>query len=315
MENSRDVSVGDLIYGSDAYYGQVTRIGGSVVEFTTVGLMPTGPKGDQGDQGPEGPQGPQGPVGPVGEVAIKDLPGVNLAIPDLSTATYLGDGVYRLYNKNGITIDYNVYNGNFVMNGSLTITTLGDIFRIPMLEDGLTYTISAQEISGTKTGLFAVYIRTPLQLLLTMVPNQNTFVAGNNNNYIILSDFSIGSVFDNYTFIIQLEKGDTATPYTLPGQIPEYATKEQEAWITPTLINGADGTIRYMKDSLGFVHIEGLLNRGTSGPYLRLPVGYRPFETLRIVTYNQNNETDIATINSGGDIYGGGYIYQIYKGE
>ena len=37
-----------------------------------------------------------------------------------------------------------------------------------------------------------------------------------------------GQVFDNYEFKLQLEQGSTATPYTVPGQIPQYKIVGEE---------------------------------------------------------------------------------------
>lgn len=61
----------------------------------------------------------------------------------------------------------------------------------------------------------------------------------------------------------------------------------QQAWQTLSLSNswvafgGAYATPRYMKDSLGFVHVEGLIKSGTMGQIAAtLPVGYRPSGTM-----------------------------------
>ena len=163
------------------------------------------------------------------EMFKQQLRGYNLAMPNLEGKEYLGDGVYRLYDNNGITIDYNVYNGYYIMNGTSTTTGLGAVFKIPQLEKGLTYTVSRQVISGTKTGNLNIYISAPVQQLLHNNQNQNTFVAGTNHENILFSDLStIGTVFNDYTFILQIEKGDTATPYTVPGQIPQYKIVGEE---------------------------------------------------------------------------------------
>lgn len=60
-----------------------------------------------------------------------------------------------------------------------------------------------------------------------------------------------------------------------------FATKVQEAWITPTLVNSftevSGYPVRYMKDSLGFVHLKGRIATGSPGAYaFQLPAGYRP---------------------------------------
>jgi hypothetical protein len=61
----------------------------------------------------------------------------------------------------------------------------------------------------------------------------------------------------------------------------EKANKTQEAWITPTLLNGwiagAFGTPQYMLDELGFVHLRGSIKNGVVGQAaFTLPTGYRP---------------------------------------
>lgn len=60
------------------------------------------------------------------------------------------------------------------------------------------------------------------------------------------------------------------------------ADKTQEAWISPTLLNGWVNNnaiytqIQYMKDDFGFVTIKGMAISGTSNIIFTLPVGYRP---------------------------------------
>lgn len=54
------------------------------------------------------------------------------------------------------------------------------------------------------------------------------------------------------------------------------ANKQQEAWITPTLLNGATGTVQYMIDNFGFVHFRGrLLTIASGATAFNLPIGYR----------------------------------------
>ncbi len=63
-----------------------------------------------------------------------------------------------------------------------------------------------------------------------------------------------------------------------------YAKKAQEAWITPTLINGwyairTGEPPQYMKDEFGFVHVRGTVSKGEYStiniPFV-FPIGYRP---------------------------------------
>lgn len=59
--------------------------------------------------------------------------------------------------------------------------------------------------------------------------------------------------------------------------------KEQEAWITPTLIGGATGTLKYMKDTMGRVWFKGDV-RGT-GNIFNMPTGYRVGEYSRFMIH------------------------------
>lgn len=70
-----------------------------------------------------------------------------------------------------------------------------------------------------------------------------------------------------------------ATQQTTPRQL-----EAQEDWILATMENSWEaynsdyGAARYMKDSMGFVHIDGMPKSGTSASatMFTLPVGYRP---------------------------------------
>ena len=91
------------------------------------------------------------------------------------------------------------------------------------------------------------------------------------------------------------------------------ADNVQEAWITPTLINGwnharADEPVQFMKDTLDFVHIRGTLIKGASSPSniaFTLPVGYRPKSNTSI------SVSGIGTVAAGRSltVYKGGNFY------
>lgn len=73
------------------------------------------------------------------------------------------------------------------------------------------------------------------------------------------------------------------------------------AWITPTLTNswvnfgGSYENAGYMKDSLGFVHLKGLVKSGVASQSIfTLPVGYRPLNTRYMSTVGGGT---IATID------------------
>lgn len=82
-----------------------------------------------------------------------------------------------------------------------------------------------------------------------------------------------------------------------------YAKKAQEAWITPTLLNGWYATRggeppQYMKDEFGFVHFRGTISKGasaTSNVPFKLPAGYRPSApTSFSISEIKNSSTTLA---------------------
>jgi hypothetical protein len=73
----------------------------------------------------------------------------------------------------------------------------------------------------------------------------------------------------------------------LETEVGKKANKLQESWNQPVYQNGwltFDTSIgppaQYMIDSLGFVHIEGIVKGGTDVKIFTLPIGYRPTKTL-----------------------------------
>ena len=91
----------------------------------------------------------------------------------------------------------------------------------------------------------------------------------------------------------------------------------QEAWITPTLINGWVSTIpvRYFKDTIGFIHLSGAVNGGSSGTTIfTLPSGYRPTQTTSTLAFDGESLSMLAlTIYSNGAVvlWGGHSSYVI----
>lgn len=104
--------------------------------------------------------------------------------------------------------------------------------------------------------------------------------------------------------------------------------KEAPTWITPTLLNGwthynpSNDTYpptRFSKDSLGYVHIDGMIAGGIDMPgvtLFKLPVGYRPknaisfptvcsdvVEETRIGRIRINPDGIVALARSGGNLY------------
>lgn len=95
----------------------------------------------------------------------------------------------------------------------------------------------------------------------------------------------------------------------------------QQAWVTPTLAAGWSaydtlgatgyGTLQYFKDSLGIVHLKGLI-KNTSGStkaspstITTLPAGYRPANLMRFTT-NMNDAISAVDVGNDGLIQNSG---------
>src|SRR5690554_6102382 len=73
----------------------------------------------------------------------------NLASPDLTGKDYLGDGVYNLGIWSGVTITYNVYNGVYTMNGTITTNPTGFIPLTSIINVSSVLTINVTYVSGS----------------------------------------------------------------------------------------------------------------------------------------------------------------------
>lgn len=169
------------------------------------------------------------------EMFKQQLRGYNLAIPDLEGKEYLGNGVYRLIDDWGITIDYNVFNGYHIVNGQPTGDhTIYYIDEITMdIQQGLSYYVKYEYISGSTNGFNSAFnyrtYTTPTLITLNQ-ENGNSFLVDYEPSLTagIRTDMKTNHIYDNLTFKVQVEKGDTATPYTVPGQIPQYKIVGEE---------------------------------------------------------------------------------------
>src|SRR5690554_3464057 len=153
----------------------------------------------------------------------------NLASPDLEGKEYLGNGVYRLYNGNGVTLDYNIYNGVFTINGTTTARLNYILFNI---EQNTEYILSYFAVSGTLTGTnFRFWLYSPEATLFRLdnenIDKQYTFTTTTQNQLRV--DTPSGRTFNNYQFKLQLEKGDTATSYEVPiGALEQHSQFQYE---------------------------------------------------------------------------------------
>jgi hypothetical protein len=150
----------------------------------------------------------------------------NVASPDLEGKDYLYDGDYRLYNDRGITVDYNVYNGIYTINGTTTKHLQEILINI---ETDTEYTLSYYAVSGTLTGgMLVLLIKGPPEDIIRQnnenIDKQITFITTTQTNIEFYAN--VGRTFNDYQFKLQLEKGDTSTPYTVP--LAPYLFNERE---------------------------------------------------------------------------------------
>lgn len=132
----------------------------------------------------------------------------NELVPKLNNKEYLGDGVYRIGNYNGVTWDYNIHNGQYVLNGTPTSATIffNDTFKLSAMQG----TFSLNVISGT-SNLGSIYWNGehPNQVLLSNINGgatvNNEVVISGGAWLLTFSDYS-RTTYDNYTFTMQLEQ-------------------------------------------------------------------------------------------------------------
>lgn len=85
-------------------------------------------------------------------------------------------------------------------------------------------------------------------------------------------------------------------------KITKAQIEAQQAWQSPTLLNswvnygGTFNNAGYMKDSLGFVHLRGLIKNGTvTLAAFNLPAGYRPANDTAFVV-NSNSAFGVVQV-------------------
>lgn len=120
----------------------------------------------------------------------------------------------------------------------------------------------------------------------------------------IVNDLTTGGI----TNVLSAEQGKQLF-LELQDALDLKADKAQEAWITPTLINGWTAStypVSYFKDSLGFVHLKGFATGGTLDSIIfNFPTEYRPKQVLYLMAYANYAEDGVAakiSISTGGQI-------------
>jgi len=170
------------------------------------------------------------------EMFKQQLRGYNFAMPDLTGKEYLGNGEYFLSSTRNIDTYYNVFDGVFHFKSESSLEVLGSTKLISLqdLESG-EYTFTLEYLSFGNG-----FVPTGTITLQDDLGEIVSFSKGSSNKHTIninLNRDTQGLYFRNYIpsnqivdirLKLQLEKGDTATPYTVPGQIPQYKIVGEE---------------------------------------------------------------------------------------
>ena len=184
---------------------------------------------------PTGSDASKSNINEIKEIYPYGAPNKNLAMPNLMGKTYLGDGWYRIDNSNGVSLDYNLFSGNFMLNGTLTSQT-GRRVTVDFAIDG-TYIYSYRYVSGTKNNLFSTQFYSSPNDLFNLIIGSNeaynsTQTVINRTGFINIYFGTVGLSFNNFTFKLQLEQGSTATDYVVPQPNTGYVS---------TAVSDADG--------------------------------------------------------------------------
>jgi len=96
---------------------------------------------------------------------------------------------------------------------------------------------------------------------------------------------SAGGSLDSHRTLAEIDHpaGSVVTQSLADGAVTAAKIEPQQEWQNVSFLNGWVNygspcpSVQYMKDSLGFVHIRGVMRNGTiNAPAFILPVGYRP---------------------------------------
>ncbi|MEN1989939.1 hypothetical protein [Paenibacillus hubeiensis] len=208
---------------------------------------------------------------------------------DWAVVNYTYDGDHALL-QNKADVIKSVYKNSKKISGYL-------ITRRPQVSYGNEY------IGIPWTDFDSTDIYTVTYLMLDKYPAVDFSGTYAENEKALLLD-AVRTLQDNTTRISVLES--------------KKAEKDSPTWITPTLLNGwvpysTDGiypAARFLKDSMGFVHFDGLIKDGvvgTNSPVFRLPTGFRPKMSITCVTVSYDGGSEEVPsrirIHPSGDVF------------
>lgn len=185
----------------------------------------------------------------------------NLAVPDLTGKPEISEGVYRLYDANGVTIDYDYWTGEFIFNGTATNSiTTNFSSTLPL---GV-YTIKSYSTSVVPSDVFRVLGSLSGNAQNRPRVGETSYTDGINT--IKSVDFWVHistPTMNNVRVRVQVEAGAEATEYELPIEnavVPvsmETRTKREVLQLLAQSVNAHihlddDANISFIRDVTGY---------------------------------------------------------------
>lgn len=237
------------------------------------------------------------PIAELNNHTLREVFEVNNAIKDpffnqTTYWSYVGESYYDSINKKGVLLSTSgaytsivkhgilnindIYYGNFQIDSITSIMTSDSFNNIIYSNAGFKsfietaklsyYELKRYGVSPVNAVLDNIYVINLTNLGITSLNIQQMDYWFNCYQALLVSDTNAFSIIQNY------------------------ASKTLEAWLTPTLTGATSTYIRYRKDTLGTVIVEGNITVTPTGTNMALPVGYRPLfaYTIGNLTFNTN---------------------------
>ena len=242
----------------------------------------------------------------VQDVVFRDSDGLWKLRPDIIKATLINSYnyiFYASYTNETTAVFYLGINtlstaalcGRFKA-GTYTVDGTEEAFGIPSTKNRVYFKILKSRLAGwsdaltdaEKVNLFKVY--------LTANQTELIYVNGGIVTPIELHadcQSALSAAAKSYQNVTNIQSSESlAQIYAVAAKNPAIlatkaevalkANSAQEAWTTPTLLNGATGTIQYRKNNFGKLEFKGTATISSPSAALTLASGYRPSEEINI---------------------------------
>lgn len=225
------------------------------------------------------------------------------------TVTSIVDGAPRIYQILGQVVGHKHYARINVQRSSGTTRLVFGGVTAATITGTDAYQSWSNIVTPTATSSFSIYfndaiVGETIKLKYILCEDlTEIFKAGNEPTAAemdALMSYWPNSWFDGTANLAQASK---MLPYLLAA-IRAKADKAQEAWIVPTLINGATGTFKYRKNSLGRLEFSGTLSQASIASNATTTIaGYRPAANINLAVPCTDGTTVGVQLRSTGALY------------